>query len=227
MYFRSKRILIKDNLWMLLACYKGNFFHVKPIPPTHRSVGHNKSCIRRWTLCWNLGCLCFTKSTQISTQSLYQNERLSKKNRYPASVCYLWHNFSLSMRSYVASAAMWAAAHNPPVIVNQAKWHGKKERKEHLFHMFINVESFWKRIIWKKSTSSRTHYINRLWTNITKPQPQSNELYSECLLNRNFIFGRQELSSICDQCWKFVAGCFCRQKWFSPLREIITASLHD
>ena len=42
-------------------------------------------------------------------------------NIYPASVCYLWHNFSLSMRSYVASAAMWAAAHNPPVIVNQAK----------------------------------------------------------------------------------------------------------
>ena len=25
----------------------------------------------------------------------------------------------------------------------------------------------------------------------------------------------------------FVAGCFWRQKWFSPLREIITASLHD
>ena len=145
MYFRSKRILIKDNPWMLLACYKGNFFHVKPIPPTHRSVGHNKSCIRRWTLCWNLGCLCFTKSTQISTQSLYQNERLSKKNRYPASVCYLWHNFSLSMRSYIASAAMWAAAHNPPVIVNQVKWHGKKERQAHLLHMVINVG----RIIWR------------------------------------------------------------------------------
>ena len=80
----------------------------------------------------------------------------------------------------------------------------KKERKAHLFHMFINVESFWKRIFCWKSTSSRTHYFNWLWTSITKPQPQSNELYSECV---SFL-GAKNFYSICNQCWKFCCRLF-------------------
>ena len=60
-------------------CYTKNFY-VKPIPSTHRSVGHNKSCIGGGKLCWNLGCLCYTNSTQISIQSFYRNEGLSSKN---------------------------------------------------------------------------------------------------------------------------------------------------
>lgn len=41
MYFRSKRILIKDNPWMFLACYKGNFFGAIPNFATEKEQKRN------------------------------------------------------------------------------------------------------------------------------------------------------------------------------------------
>ena len=143
-------------------------------------------------------------------------------NIYPASVCYLWHNFSLSMRSYVASAAMWAAAHNPPVIVNQAKWHGKKRGR----HICFTCLSMLK-VSEKEYFAGNQHHQEPIILTGSGPV-LLNHSHSpmNCTANAFHFWAPRTFTQSVTSVESFVAGCFWRQKWFSP-REIITAPLHD